>query len=195
MKGLEQILKKIEDDSTCEADRIIADAKKTAEKIIADAREKADKEAQKIIADADKKTSLMLETAKNSCASLIKRSEASAKAEIVADCIKIAGDDINSMSDEEYFEVLKKLILKYSHPDVQGELLMDKSDVSKMPKHFLNELKKAGADLILCENSVDVGKGFILRYGGVEENCTFNSLIEEKTDEIKDKLYLKLREV
>lgn len=195
MKGLEQILKKIEDDSTCEADRIIADAKKTAEKIVADAREKANKEAQTINAEADKKTSLMLETAKNGCTSLIKRSETSAKAEVVSDCIKIAGANINSMADEEYFEILKKLILKYCHSNEQGELLMNKIDISNMPKHFLKELKKSGADLIVCEEPIDIGKGFIIRYGGVEENCTFNSLIEEKTDEIKDKLYLKLREV
>ncbi len=195
MKGLEEILQKIEQDSNIEAENIRREAEKNAEKIIADTVEKANARAQKIIAQADKKTSVMLENAKNGCEALIKRSEISTKAEIVGDCIRKAAESLSSMETAEYFEVLKKLILKYCHPNEQGELLMSEKDILGMPKHFLKEIKKEGADIELCKIPVDINGGFVIRYGGVEENCTFDTLIEEKTDEIKDKLYSLLQEV
>ena len=195
MNGLEQILQKIEADGIKEAEKIKADAQITAEKIISDATEKANTDAMEFSQKADKKTSVMIENAKSGCVSLIKRAEASAKAEVVAECIKLATESLKSMADEQYFELLKKLVLKYYHPNEQGELLMNKDDISKMPKSFLKEIKKSGADIILCEEPADIDSGFIIRYGGVEENCTFDSLIEENTDKIKDKLYEMLREV
>ncbi len=195
MKGLEQILQKIEDDAVAEAEKIKAEAMKTAEKIISDATERANADARELIDNGQKKASVMLENAKSGCASLIKRTEASAKAEVVDDCIRLAVSDITSMPDEEYFEIMRKLILKYYHPNEQGELLMNKADISKMPKSFLKEIKKSGADIELCDKPADIDCGFIIRYGGVEENCTLASLIEENTDKIKDRLYKMLWEV
>ncbi len=191
MNGLELILQKIEEDGNAEAEKIKSDAQKTAEKIIADATEKANAEALKIIANGDKKANMMLENAKSGCASLIKRAESFAKAEIVSDCIKIAKKELNEIPDEEYFEIIEKLILKYSHTNEQGELLMNERNIKRMPKGFLKKFK----ELELCKNPLDIEGGFVIRYGGVEENCTFSSIIEENTEKIKDKLYGLLWEV
>ena len=196
MNSLNLILQKIEEDNALEISRIKNDGKKTAEKIVAYAEAQAKAEAEKIMANADKKTSMMLENAKSGCESLIKRAEISAKSQVVADCIKLAYDELKSFADDKYFDIITKLILKYYHLNEQGELCMNARDIDRMPRGFLKsinkELKKNGAELVISEKSVDIDSGFIIRYGGIEENCTFDSLIEDKTDEIKDKLYSQL---
>jgi len=196
MDGLNLILQKIEEDNKLEVNRIISDAQKTAENIIASAEEEVKIQADKIIADADKKTSLMLENAKSGCESLIKRAEISAKSQIVSECISFAEKELKALPDDEYFEALTKLILKYFHAYEQGEICFNAGDIKRMPKNFLKsvnkEIKKYSAELVLAEIPVEIDSGFIIRYGGIEENCTFSSLIEEKIDEIKDKLYSQL---
>lgn len=196
MNGLELILRKIEEDNKLEVEKIKADGKKAAENIVADAEASAKSEAAKIIAAADKKASLMLENAKSGCDSLIKRAEVFAKSQVVTDCIKNATAEIKAMEDDKYFQVITKLVLKYYHANEQGELLMNEKDIDRMPKRFLKDInekiKKSGAELVLSKNPADIDSGFVIRYGGVEENCTFDSLINEKTEEIKDKLYSQL---
>lgn len=196
MNGLIQILAKIEEDSLLEVNKIKEDGKKQAEKIIADAVNSANAEAEIIAANADKKTSQMLENAKSGCDVLLKRAEVAAKSEVVAECIKSAAAQLKAMDDHKYFDAVKKLILKYYHQNEQGKLLMNSKDIKRMPKSFLKDinkhLKKQNAELILAKNPADIDSGFVICYGGVEENCTFDSLIEEKKDEIKDKLYLQL---
>lgn len=197
MNGLIQILAKIEEDNLLEVNKIKDDAKNQAEKIMADAEAAANAEAEVIIANADKKTSQMLENAKSGCDVLIKRAEVSAKSEVVADCIKAAAAEIKAMADEKYFEVIKKLILKYHHHNEDGVIAMNAKDVARMPKKFIadinKEISKNGAKLVICDENADIDSGFIICYGGVVENCTFDSLIEEKKDEIKDKLYIQLK--
>ena len=196
MNGLIQILAKIEEDNLLEVNKIKEDGKKQAEKIIADAVNSANAEAEIIAANADKKTSQMLENAKSGCDVLLKRAEVAAKSEVVAECIKSAAVQLKAMDDHKYFDAVKKLILKYYHRNEQGELLMNSKDIKRMPKSFLKDinkhLKNQNAELTLAKNPADIDSGFVICYGGVEENCTFDSLIEEKKDEIKDKLYLQL---
>ena len=196
MDGLDLILQKIEEDNLLEISKIKDEGKRLAEKIIADAEALANAEAEKIVVNADKKTSIMLENAKNGCNSLIKRAEISAKSQVVSECISYAADEIKSFPDNEYFDVITKLIFKYFHPNEQGKFCVNAKDKDRMPKNFLKsvnkELKKSGAVLVMEDNPVDIDSGFIIRYGGIEENCTFKSLIEDKTDEIKDKLYSQL---
>lgn len=196
MNGLTKILAKIEEDNLLEVNKIKEDAKRQAEKIVEEAVSIANAEAIVIAENADKKTSQMLENAKSGCEVLVKRAEVMAKAEVVAECIKAAAEQLKAMDDDEYFDTVKNLILKYYHRNEQGELLMNSRDIKRMPKSFLKDinkhLKNQNAELILAENPADIDSGFVICYGGVEENCTFDSLIEEKTDEIKDKLYSQL---
>ncbi len=193
MNGLNKILEKIAEDNLNEVNKIIDDAKATADKIISQAQNSANEEADEIISACDKKNSQMLENAKSGCEVFIKRAEASAKAEVVAKCIGNAALQLKSMEDEKYFEAIKRLVLKYYHPNEQGELLMNERDLKRIPKKFADmlnkELKEDNAAIIISQKSIDIDSGFIISYDGVEENCSFDSLVDEKLDEIKDKLY------
>ena len=91
--------------------------------------------------------------------------------------------------------MLFKLILKYSHEN-QGELRLNETDMERMPEDFIEKVNKSlsekNASVILAQKPYDIKPGCVIAYGEIEENCTFDALIEEKKDEIKDKLYKRL---
>jgi V/A-type H+-transporting ATPase subunit E len=45
-------------------------------------------------------------------------------------------------------------------------------------------MKESGSDCTISYARKNVKDGFILVYGGIEENCTFEALFEEKRGEI-----------
>ena len=51
------------------------------------------------------------------------------------------------------------------------------------------KLKEKNASVSLADESAKIDSGVIIRYGGIEENCTFGALIGEKRDEIRDILF------
>ena len=62
-----------------------------------------------------------------------------------------------------------------------------------MPKGFEAEMEKAaqkkGGSLKLSSEAKEMDGGFILVYGGVEENCTIRAMFDAKRDELSDKVY------
>lgn len=62
-----------------------------------------------------------------------------------------------------------------------------------MPKGFEQEIQKAAAEkggvLELSREARDIDGGFILVYGGIEENCTIKALFDAQRDELSDKVH------
>ncbi len=198
MNGLEQILLKIEEDNNQQikqtTDAILAEGKAQATEITADAKKQADK----IISDAEKKAAQILESAKGGCIAAAARRLMAAKSEIINESVLYSSGQLKAMPDKEYFSALHKLILKYAHPE-SGELILNSRDAERLPKDFVdtvnNELKKINGSITLSDKCADIDSGFILRYGGIDENCTFDALIKENADKIKDALLRELKEV
>ena len=62
--------------------------------------------------------------------------------------------------------------------------------LARLPEGFRDLVKKLAAEkggsLTIGEESADIENGFILRYGGVDENCSLSSLFAEKKDMLQD---------
>ena len=62
-----------------------------------------------------------------------------------------------------------------------------------MPAGFEEEIQKAaaakGGALSLAKEAKEMDGGFILVYGGIEENCTIKALFDAKRDELSDKVH------
>ena len=71
-----------------------------------------------------------------------------------------------------------------------GELLFSRKDLARLPEDFGELVKKLAAEkggsLTIGEESANIENGFILRYGGVDENCSLSSLFAEKKDLLTD---------
>ena len=61
-----------------------------------------------------------------------------------------------------------------------------------MPAGFKTQAVEAasskGAELTFPDKTDDIKNGFILRYGLIEINCSFDSIIDENREELKEKV-------
>ena len=191
MDGLKEILSKIDSDNAAEIKEYVsaqnAETQKMTDEIINSARS----EAEKILADAAKKTAQLSENSKSSCALYEKNRLLTEKLNIINNAVDTAAHSLKNM-DSEYFKAVETLVIKYSH-DGEGELLMNERDRAAVPDGFMEslnkKLKEKNASVSLADESAKIDSGVIIRYGGIEENCTFGALIGEKRDEIRDILF------
>lgn len=190
MNGLEQIMAKIDNDTDVEIERLSADKKADAEKTVSQITADAEIIAKKIIADAKKSAAQITENAKSGCESYIKKEKLAAKTDVIGECMEYAQKRIDETDTERYFKMIETLIARYAHQE-SGVLLMNSRDKERMPQGFMGNLN---AELVLSEENADIESGCIIRYGGIEENCTFEALVEEKRDEIRDKLFKLLKD-
>lgn len=192
MDGLKEILSKIDSDNAAEIKEYVsaqnAETQKMTDEIINSARS----EAEKILADAAKKTAQLSENSKSSCALYEKNRLLTEKLNIINNAVDTAAHSLKNMGSDEYFKAVETLVIKYSH-DGEGELLMNERDRAAVPDGFMEslnkKLKEKNASVSLADESAKIDSGVIIRYGGIEENCTFGALIGEKRDEIRDILF------
>ena len=192
MDGLKEILSKIDSDNAAEIKEYVsaqnAETQKMTDEIINSARS----EAEKILADAAKKTVQLSENSKSSCALYEKNRLLTEKLNIINNAVDTAAHSLKNMDSDEYFKAVETLVIKYSH-DGEDELLMNERDRAAVPDGFMEslnkKLKEKNASVSLADESAKIDSGVIIRYGGIEENCTFGALIGEKLDEIRDILF------
>ena len=114
-----------------------------------------------------------------------------AKQEIISDTIEKAYQKFCSMETEAYFEVIAKMIRKFALPK-EGEILFSEKDLGRMPEGFRAEIARAakekGGSLTVSGETRRMEGGFVLVYGGVEENCSFRALFDSRKDELQDKV-------
>ena len=56
-------------------------------------------------------------------------------------------------------------------------------------KEILKAAAEAGGSLQLMKEPRPIEDGFVLVYGGIEENCTFRALLDAKKDELQDTVH------
>ncbi len=70
------------------------------------------------------------------------------------------------------------------------------ADLKRLPAGFEKEISaiaaKKGGSLTLQKESKGIENGFILVYGGIEENCTFKALFNTQRDALQDKIHQEL---
>ena len=189
MAGIDNITNEILQEAKDKAAAVIAEAKKSAEKELENARLEGEKLAAKAKEKAEKDAAAY-GTRINSQIGMRKRGAVlSARQEIIGEVIENAAKQLRSLSDSDYFKMLTALIGKHIGSG-SGELLLGKKDLARLPAGFADAVaelgKKAGGALKLSEESAEIDDGFILRYGGIDENCTLPALFAEKRDALSD---------
>lgn len=186
MNGLEKILKDINDDAQAECDNIINQARQKADEIIKEASAQVMKNS---LTENEKLKNLEndLNNRIQSAARLEKlRIILSEKQKIISDIINKAYQKLLSLPDKEYFNILMKLAER-NIQNGNGEIVFNEKDKNRLPKDFIFELnEKANGSIILSNSTANIDGGFILVYGGIEENCSFDSIFHSNSEEFKD---------
>ncbi len=194
MTGLEKIQEKILAQSKTNCDQIIEKANRQAKEILISARLKSEELSKKIISDAEALSEKKKLHAKSSAETITRNRYLEVRNAIINDIISAAYEEIEKLSDEEYFDLLKKLCIKNITP---GEYVMhlNSVDLARIPDGFEDsinsEIYKTAAVFIKKE-AANIENGFILSGNGIEINCTFRAVFDANMDNLKDTLNNKL---
>jgi Archaeal/vacuolar-type H+-ATPase subunit E len=189
MAGIESITKEINLEAEKEAAGIISAAEEAAKSLKA----KTEEECKSIKAEADEKISKKLvseeKKTQSQCEQAQKLIMLNAKQEIIDDVLCKAKNKLLLLDTKDYFDTLLKLLDKQSQAD-KGVLLLNEKDLSRMPEDFEKSAQavatKNGGMLEVSKDTVNIDGGFILKYGNIEINSSFDALFEENEEELVD---------
>ena len=189
MTGLDKMKSQILDEAKAAAEDKIAEAKAQAEETIRSAKEDAAKQTESILHKSKNDVSNYQERLESSI-DLQKRTKIlAAKQEVIAGVLEKARAKVEAMEAGEYFSMLLKMVEKYALAQ-DGEICLCAADLARLPEGFEAEVsriaKEKGGSLKLSGEGKQIKNGFILVYGGVEENCTINAMFDAKKDELSD---------
>ena len=192
MTGLEKILKAIEEDATNAANSVIAKANREAEEITNAAKAEAEKKRAEIAKKSEADIKALLSRAESAAALQEKKLILKEKQQIISNIISKAQYSLSNLTDQEYFEVIIRMVKKYALAQA-GNIVFSAADKIRLPKDFDSELTKAlenraGASLSISDETRNLDGGFILIYGEVEENCSFNALFGAAKEDLQDKV-------
>ena len=189
MTGLDKMKSQILDEAKKAAEEKISEANAQADEMICLAKEDAAKQTESIQKKAEEDVANYQERMVSSI-DLQKRTKIlAAKQEVIAGVLEKARAKVEAMEAGEYFSMLLKMVEKYALAQ-DGEICMCAADLARLPEGFEAEVsriaKEKGGSLKLSGEGKQIKNGFILVYGGVEENCTINAMFDAKKDELSD---------
>ncbi|MGN0564223.1 MAG: V-type ATP synthase subunit E [Candidatus Heritagella sp.] len=191
MTGLDTILQAIAQDTKKSCDGILQEYRQKAAAIEQDTQ----KQLAALQEDSARKIAALQQESSERAASAAqlsrRRGVLSQKQKIIASMIDEARKTLCELPDDQYFSTLISLGRQYALPQ-PGVLVLGPRDHARMPADFLakmNAALPAGASLTLQDEADPRAQdGFLLLYGGIEENCTFRALFTAKQEELQDKV-------
>ena len=191
MSGLEKILGEINAESEGLAKEIIGKATEEAGAITAEAEKNAADSCERLRRESNTRLN-DLKSRAQSTASLAKRQMLLAeKQALITGVLEKAKGALSQLPDNEYFEFVQRLVAKNALPQ-DGTIIFNKRDRSRLPANFSqiiqNEAMQKGGSLKVSDETRDIDGGFVLSYGGVEQNCSIGALFETNIDTLQDKV-------
>ena len=191
MAGIDKMTRQILEEAKAAAEAKTAEASVKAEEIISEANEEAARTVESISHKSETEVANYKERVLSSI-DLQKRTKIlSAKQELISEILDKAYASLTDMEADKYFDMLLRLLEKYALPQ-EGEIYFSFADLKRMPKGYEAEVKKAagsrGGSLTVSETGRNIENGFVLAYGGIEENCTLRAMFDEKREKLSDKV-------
>lgn len=190
MTGLEKIIREIRDEAAAEAQAVTDRARAERERILTAAKRESDGVCQKIASQAAQEVA----EAERGCASALdlqrRQKLLDTKQQLLAETIEQALQALTKLPEQEYFSLLLKMAAKYAEQG-EGTLLLNQTDRARVPADFSKKLAgvlPAGASITVSEETRPVDGGFVLKYGEIEENCSFRAMFDTRRDELADRI-------
>lgn len=188
MTGLDKILDEIRQEADEIAAGILKEAQEKADAIALEAQKRGAAAVTHIEEESAAKCTDILSRGE-SAAELLKRKAAlRAKQDIISQVLLDAKTTLLNLPEDNYFERILKMVERYAL-DEEGEIAMSEKDNARLPKLFEAKLKLASKNkLKLSKQPVKIDGGFVLLYGGIEENCSFEALFSDRLEELQDEV-------
>lgn len=191
MSGLDKITARILEESAAKAKEITDEARQKAEAITADGQRRTAEECERINKKAEAVVLNTQDKGKTSAQLRHKQVLLAGRQELIHEVIDTARQELSSLNDAEYKEFIIGLFNRHL-PGQAAELKLNAIDKARLGTDTLEALKAAasanGAKLTVSDEPADIKNGFVLSYGGVEENCTIDALFDQSMDDMQDKV-------
>lgn len=190
MTGLSNILEEITQEAEKTASVILQNANDKSSEIIKAAKEEASNSAKEIEKHGTQACKNIKDRGISSAQLHKRQSLLNEKQKIISSVLDKAHNSLLDCPVENYFEYILKMVQKYS-TDSDGEIIFNKRDKERLPQDFENRLAQAatGGKLTISTETRDIDGGFVLSYGGIEENCSFKAMFEGNQEELQDKVH------
>lgn len=189
MSGLDKINSQILEEANQTAAAKIAEAREKAERMIAEAEAKAQADEERARQISEKNVKNYMDRVASSCDMKRKQAMLAAKQEMISEVLKQAYAKVISLPEDVYFSMIKKLLEAYAQPE-SGMIYFSENDLKRIPQGFGAEIEKIAGDkggsLSISDKGKAMDGGFILTYGGIEENCTIRAIFDARKDELSD---------
>ncbi len=189
MTGLEKIVDQILAEANEEAGRLIGEAQDEAKRIAEEADAETDKSVQDIKRRSEAQAKNLEERMHSSNDLYLRTQTLASKQEVISNVIETAYQKVCGMDQQSYFGMLEKMIEKYALPQ-SGEIWFSETDLNRMPDGFPDRItaaaERAKGTLTLSKEGKDIENGFVLIYGGIEQNCTIRAIFDADRDEMQD---------
>ena len=146
MSGLDKIIEEIGASAKAEADIILQKADQYCEEYMANVKKEVQQEVEHFEKNAE------------------------AKQQSVQEVLKRAGEKLENLPENEYFDFLTRLLEKNVQPQ-NGIIFFSEKDMKRMPENFKarieNVAKEKGGQIEFSSDRADVENGFVLVYGEI----------------------------
>lgn len=185
MKGTEKIIAHIRADGDAEAKKIIDAASKQAEEKRAESFKAALSEYEKLMQAGNAECEDILSGSRRIAEMEAKKSVLSVKQEMISTAFDAAREEIVNMPRDKYTQFLARMAAEAAASGMEEIVLnaRDKAEVGKSVCKAANELlsaKGTPGKLTVSEDTADISGGVIVRFGGIETNCSIDALIRQR---------------
>ena len=189
MGGLDKIIEEIKDQANAEAGQILKEADEYCDEYMKEITDKVADEVEAFEKKEKSKRDLYDEKVKSGALFRERNEILKTKQQCINEVIKEAEYTICNLETKQYFDFLSKLF-EANFDGTDGEIFFGKEDLERMPEEFKEKIKaiadNKGAKVNISDKTKNIKNGFILVYGEIEENCTIQSLFDEKSDALRD---------
>ena len=189
MAGLDKILGSIKAESDEAVAKRINDAKAEAEALKKEAEASVKDECAQIEANGRRQADDTISRAESAAALLKRKAVLAEKQAIIAEVFDEAEQKLTALPEDKYFDTIMKIAVKNALPE-DGKIIFSAADRKRLPSGFESTLngKLSKGSLKVSDETVDTTGGFVLSYGGIEQNCTFKALIDAEREKLTDKV-------
>lgn len=185
MKGTEKIIAHIRADGDAEAKKILDAAAKQAEEKRAESFKAALSEYEKLMQAGNAECEDILSGSRRIAEMEAKKSVLSVKQEMISAAFDAAREEIVNMPRDKYTQFLARMAAEAATSGMEEIVLnaRDKAEVGKSVCKAANELlsaKGTPGKLTVSEDTADISGGVIVRFGGIETNCSIDALIRQR---------------
>lgn len=190
MNGIDNIISKINSESSERCEYIIKKAQRECDEIISAAKADGEKFEAEAVENAENEARSIISAAESGASQLSRQKLLSEKVCILNGIIEKLLTDMKSMPDDEYFASLIRLAAENCMKGSCSAKLSSK-DYERLPSDFearlVSALAEKGASCVLSKEPASIDGGIILVYGDIEINCSFDALVEANSDILKEK--------